>query len=61
MAQKFKDAFQKMAQNLPKGGAGGSGGGGGRGAGAAKAAGRAASALMVAGGRATERTIQSIP
>lgn len=52
MAQKFKDAFQKMAQNLPKGGAGGGGGSGGqgRGAGAAKAAGRAASALVVAGG-----------
>ena len=50
MAQKFKDAFQKMAQNLPKGGGAGGGGGGGRGAGAAKAAGRAASALMVAGG-----------
>ena len=28
MAQKFKDAFQKMAQNIPKGGgAGGAGGG----------------------------------
>lgn len=52
MAQKFKDAFQKMAQNIPKGGgAGGAGGGGpGRGAGAAKAAGRAAGSLMVAGG-----------
>ena len=52
MAQKFKDAFQKMAQNIPKGGGGGAGGGGGpgRGAGAAKAASRAAGSLMVAGG-----------
>lgn len=50
MAQKFKDAFQKMAQNMPKGGgAGGAGGGPGRGAGAAKAAGRAAGSLVVAG------------
>jgi len=49
MAQKFKDAFQKMAQNIPKGGAGGAGGGPGRGAGAAKAAGQAAGSLMVAG------------
>mmetsp|Transcript_5875 Transcript_5875/g.10518 ORF Transcript_5875/g.10518 Transcript_5875/m.10518 type:complete len:322 (+) Transcript_5875:171-1136(+) len=49
MAQKFKDAFQKMAQNIPKGG-GGEGGGPGRGAGAAKAASRAAGSLMVAGG-----------
>jgi|EP01082_Thalassiosira_pseudonana_P001098 prohibitin 2 len=51
MAQQLKDAFQKMAQNIPKGapgGAGGGGGGGGRGA--AAAAGRAAGALMVAGG-----------
>jgi len=48
MAQKFKDAFQKMAQNIPKGG--GEGGGPGRGAGAAKAASRAAGSLMVAGG-----------
>lgn len=47
MAQKFKDAFQKMAQNIPKGGAGG---GPGRGTGAAKAASRAAGSLMVAGG-----------
>ncbi len=45
MAQKFKDAFQKMAQNIPKGG-----GEPGRGAGAAKAASRAAGSLMVAGG-----------
>jgi prohibitin 2 len=45
MAQKFKEAFQKMAQNMPKGG-----GGPNRGAGAAAAAGRAAGALMVAGG-----------
>lgn len=45
MAQKFKDAFQKMAQNIPKGG-----GGPGRGAGAAKAASRAAGSLVVAGG-----------
>lgn len=53
MAQKFKDAFQKMAQNIPKGGAGGGAGGGGgpgRGAGAAKAASRAAGSLMVASG-----------
>mmetsp|Transcript_20413 Transcript_20413/g.43780 ORF Transcript_20413/g.43780 Transcript_20413/m.43780 type:complete len:322 (+) Transcript_20413:164-1129(+) len=50
MAQKFKDAFQKMAQNIPKGGGGGAGGGPGRGAGAAKAASRAAGSLMVAGG-----------
>ena len=52
MAQKFKDAFQKMAQNIPKGGGGGAGGGGGpgRGAGAAKAASRAAGSLIVAGG-----------
>jgi len=48
MAQKFKDAFQKMAQNIPKGG--GAGGEPGRGAGAAKAASRAAGSLMVAGG-----------
>jgi prohibitin 2 len=48
MAQKFKDAFQKMAQNMPKGG--GAGGGPGRGAGAAKAASRAAGSLVVAGG-----------
>lgn len=46
MAQKFKEAFQKMAQNMPKGG----GGGPNRGAGAAKAAGRATGALMMAGG-----------
>jgi len=46
MAQKFKEAFQKMAQNMPKGG----GGGPNRGAGAAAAAGRAAGALMMAGG-----------
>jgi len=45
MAQKFKDAFQKIAQNIPKGG-----GEPGRGAGAAKAASRAAGSLMVAGG-----------
>jgi prohibitin 2 len=45
MAQKFKEAFQKMAQNMSKGG-----GGPNRGAGAAAAAGRAAGALMVAGG-----------
>ncbi|KAL7472307.1 hypothetical protein ACHAXS_012633 [Conticribra weissflogii] len=52
MAQKMKEAFQKMAQNMPKGGAGSGGGGGGpgRGAGAAKAAGRAVGALAVAGG-----------
>mmetsp|Transcript_832 Transcript_832/g.1725 ORF Transcript_832/g.1725 Transcript_832/m.1725 type:complete len:324 (+) Transcript_832:139-1110(+) len=50
MAQKFKDAFQKMAQNIPKGGGGGEGGPG-RGAGAAAAAaGRAAGSLMLAGG-----------
>jgi prohibitin 2 len=48
MAQKFKEAFQKMAQNIPKGGGGA--GGPGRGAGAAAAAGRAAGALMMAGG-----------
>lgn len=48
MAQKFKEAFQKMAQNIPKGGSGG--GGPNRGAGAAAAAGRAAGALMMAGG-----------
>jgi prohibitin 2 len=46
MAQKFKEAFQKMAQNMPKGG----GGGPNRGAGAAAAAARATGALMVAGG-----------
>ena len=46
MAQNFKEAFQKMAQNTPKGG----GGGPNRGAGAAAAAGRAAGALMMAGG-----------
>jgi prohibitin 2 len=45
MSQKFKDAFQKIAQNMPKGG-----GEPGRGAGAAKAASRAAGSLMVAGG-----------
>lgn len=50
MAQKFKDAFQKMAQNIPRGGGGAGGGGPGRGAGAAKAASRAAGSLMVAGG-----------
>ncbi|KAL9180053.1 hypothetical protein ACHAXT_008023 [Thalassiosira profunda] len=52
MAQKFKDAFQKMAQNLPKGGGagGGAGGGPGRGSGAAAAASRAAGSLLVAGG-----------
>lgn len=51
MAQKLKDAFQKMAQNLPKGGgAGGGAGGPGRGSGAAAAASRAAGALVVAGG-----------
>ncbi|KAL3795233.1 hypothetical protein HJC23_008318 [Cyclotella cryptica] len=48
MAQKFKEAFQKMAQNIPKGGGGA--GGPNRGAGAAAAAGRAAGALMMAGG-----------
>lgn len=51
MAQKFKDAFQKMAQNMPKGGMPGGGGDGpSRGAGAAKAASRAAGSLIVAGG-----------
>ncbi|KAL3762156.1 hypothetical protein ACHAW5_003186 [Stephanodiscus triporus] len=47
MSQKFKDAFQKIAQNIPKGGGGGEPG---RGAGAAKAASRAAGSLMIAGG-----------
>ena len=52
MAQKFRDAFQQMAKNIPKGGgAGGPGGGGpGRGSGAAAAASRAAGALALAGG-----------
>jgi prohibitin 2 len=50
MAQKFRDAFQKMAQNIPKGAGGGGGGEPGRGAGAAKAASRAAGSLIVAGG-----------
>jgi prohibitin 2 len=50
MAQKFKDAFQKMAQNIPKGGGGVGGDGPGRGAGAAAAAAsRAAASLFVAG------------
>ncbi|KAL7545419.1 hypothetical protein ACHAWF_008767 [Thalassiosira exigua] len=49
MAQKFKDAFQKLAQNIPKGGGGGAGGGG-PGRGAAAAASRAAGTLVVAGG-----------
>ena len=47
MAQRFKEAFQKMAQNMPNGGGGG---GPNRGAGAAAAASRAAGALMMAGG-----------
>lgn len=48
MANKFKEAFQKMAQNMPKGGGGAPGGG--RGSGAALAASRAAGSLMIAGG-----------
>jgi prohibitin 2 len=55
MAQRFRDAFQKMAKQVNQaagstgGGAGGSGGGGGR---AAAAAARSVSALGVAGGLA---------
>jgi len=49
MAHKFREAFQKMAQNIPKGG-GSFPGGGGRGSGAAAAASKAVTSLALAGG-----------
>jgi len=49
MADKVKEAFQRLAKNMPKGGMP-SGGGGGGGSGAAAAAAKATTALVAAGG-----------
>jgi len=51
MADKVKEAFQRLAKNMPKGGMpSGGGGAGGGGSGAAAAAAKATTALVAAGG-----------
>jgi len=49
MADKMKEAFQRIAKNMPKGGMPSGGNGGGGGSGAAAAAAKATSALVAAG------------
>jgi len=50
MADKVKEAFQRLAKNMPKGGMPSGGGGGGGGSGAAAAAAKATTALVAAAG-----------